>query len=110
MNKRKGTGRQADRKRKSRLSRYKRSILMICTVLVFLSGVLTVNSLRLQAKNAEYKEQEEQLQTQIDDAKERAEEVEEFKEYVNTDEYVRETAEDKLDLVDPNEIIFKAAE
>ena len=110
MYKRKGTGRQRGRKKNSRLSRYRRSIVMICTVLVFLSGVLTVSSLRLQAKNSEYKEQEEQLQSQIDDEKKRAQEVEEFKEYVKTDEYVKETAEEKLDLVDPNEIIFKAAE
>ena len=61
MSKRKGTGRQRSRKRRSGFSRYKRSVLMICTVLVFLSGVLAVNSLRLQAKNAEYIEQEEEL-------------------------------------------------
>ena len=110
MNKRKGTGRQRGRRKNSRLGRYKRSILMICSVLAVLSGVLAVNSLRLQARNTEYKEQEEELRSQIDDEKKRAEEIEEFKEYVKTDEYVKETAEEKLDLVDPNEIIFKPAE
>lgn len=110
MSKRKGTGRQRSRKRRSGFSRYKRSVLMICTVLVFLSGVLAVNSLRLQAKNAEYIEQEEELQSQIDDEKKRSEEVAAFREYVKTDDYVKETAEEKLDLVDPNEIIFKPAE
>lgn len=110
MSKRKGTGRQRSRERRSGFSRYKRSVLMICTVLVFLSGVLAVNSLRLQAKNAEYIEQEEELQSQIDDEKKRSEEVAAFREYVKTDDYVKETAEEKLDLVDPNEIIFKPAE
>ena len=33
-----------------------------------------------------------------------------YEEYVKTDEYIKETAEDKLNLVDPNEIIFKSAE
>lgn len=37
-------------------------------------------------------------------------EIEEYKEYVNSDEYVKEAAEEKLNLVDPNEIIFKAAQ
>lgn len=109
MNKKKRTARQRGRRKASRLSGYKRSILMICTVLVFLSGVLAVNSLRLQAKNSEYMEQEEELQSKIGEEKKRSEEVEEFQEYVKTDEYIKETAEEKLDLVDPDEIIFKAS-
>lgn len=110
MSKRKGTGRQRNRKKNSGFSRYKRSVLMICTVLVCLSGVLAVNSLRLQARNAGYIEQEEELQSQIDKEKKRSEEVKAFQEYVTTDDYVKETAEEKLDLVDPNEIIFKPSE
>ena len=88
------------RRRKSRLGRHKKSVLMISAVLVMLCGVLTVNSFTLMAKNRNYAEQEEELQKQI----------EEYKEYVNSDEYVKETAEEKLNLVDPNEIIFKPAE
>lgn len=101
------TSRQQKRKRASRLRRYKRSILMICTVLVCLSGVLAVSSFRLQAKNAQYKAQEEELEAQIKEEEKRSEEVEEFEEYVKTDDYIKETAEQKLGLVDPNEIIFK---
>jgi len=33
--------------------------------------------------------------------------VKEYEKYVQTDEYIKETAEDKLGLVNPNEIIFK---
>ena len=90
MNKRKGTGRQRGRRKNSRLGRYKRSILMICSVLAVLSGVLAVNSLRLQARNTEYKEQEEELRSQIDKEKKRAEEIEEFKEYVKTEKCLRQ--------------------
>lgn len=99
--------RQQRRKKISRLRRYKRSILMICMVLVFLSGVLAVSSLKLQAKNAQYKAQEEELQAQIKEEEKRSEEVKEYEEYVKTDDYIKETAEQKLGLVDPNEIIFK---
>ena len=35
------------------------------------------------------------------------EEIDEFEEYVKTDDYIKDTAEDKLGLVDPDEIIFK---
>ena len=48
-----------------------------------------------------------QLQKQIEEAKKRSEEVKAYEEYVKTDEYIKDIAEEKLGLVDPNEIIFK---
>lgn len=102
-----GTGRRKSRKAGVRRRQHKRSVLLICMVLVFLSGVLAVSSVKLNAKNAQYKAQEEELEAQIQDEKERSEEVEKFEEYVKTDEYIKDTAEDKLGLVDPNEIVFK---
>ena len=76
--------RNAGRRRSAHLHSYKKSVLMICTVLVFLSGVLAVGAVKLYAKNNAYKALEEDLAAQI-----------------------KETAEDKLGLVNPNEIIFK---
>ena len=101
------SGRSKDCKRISRLRHYKHSILLICMVLVFVSGALAIGSMSLHAKNAEYKAQEEELEAQIKDEEQRAEEVDKFEEYVKTDDYIKETAEDKLGLVDPDEIIFK---
>lgn len=98
------------RKKKSRLGRHRKSVLMISAVLVMLCGVLTVNAFTLMAKNRNYAEQEAELQKQIEEQQKRSEEIDEYKEYVNSDEYVKETAEEKLNLVDPNEIIFKPAE
>ena len=105
MKNRKNAGRdRCVRKKKSlSLGRHKKSVLMISAVLVMLCGVLTVNSITLMAKNDSYKKQEQELKSQI-------EEIDEFAEYVKSDEYVKDTAEEKLNLVDPNEIIFKAAE
>lgn len=99
--------RHMDRRKSANLRKYKRSILMICTVLVFLTGVLAVGAVKLHAKNSEYKAQEEELDAQIKAEEKRAEEVKEYEAYVQTDEYIKETAEDKLGLVNPNEIIFK---
>lgn len=97
-------------RRNRKLSRYKRSILMICAVLVCLTAVLAISSMRLQAKNAQYKAQEAELQEQIREQEKRAEEIDEFEEYVKTDDYIKEMAEDRLNLVDPNEIVFKPSE
>lgn len=96
--------------KKKGLRHYRRSVLMICLVLVCLTGALAAGAVRLHARNAEYKAQEEELEAQIKEQEERAEEVEEFKDYVGTDEYIKDVAEDKLGLVDPNEIIFKPAQ
>lgn len=93
--------------RNRRLRHYKRSIVMVCSVWVCLTVILAAGSLRLNAKNAQYKEQEKELKAQISEEKERSEEIKKFEEYVKTDDYIKQTAEEKLGLVDPNEIIFK---
>ena len=112
MNKKRqrGAGKQRAERKNPRLRQHKRSVLLICMVLVVMSGVLAVGSIKLNAKNARYKAQEEELAEQIREEEKRAEEVEEFEEYVKTDDYIKDTAEEKLDLVDPNEILFKPAQ
>lgn len=99
--------RQKECKKASMFRRHKRSVIIICTVLVLLAAVLSVNSVNLYARNQAYKQQEAELQAQIEEEKARSEEVEAFQEYVKTDEYIKDVAEEKLGLVDPNEIIFK---
>ena len=94
----------------SQLRHHKRSMIGIGFILLLLAGVLTVNSFMLQAKNKEYKSQEAELEAEIQKEKERSEEIEDYEEYVKSDEYIKETAEEKLGLVDPNEVIFKPAE
>ena len=60
----------------------------------------------LQDKNAQITELEKEKKAE----KQRTEEIEEYKEYVGTDEYVEDTARDKLGMVKENEILFKAEE
>ena len=68
-----------------------------------------MNAVKLQARNQDYKQQEAELKAQINEQKERSKEVKEYQKYVKTDEYIKEIAEEKLGLVDPDEIIFKPA-
>jgi cell division protein DivIC len=104
-----GTTRKKSRtnRRRSPLRQHRASILGIIMVLFLLVAVVSVGSISLQAKNQTYKAQETELQEQIQDEEERSEEIDELEEYVGTDEYVEETAKDKLGLVHENEIIFK---
>ena len=52
-------------------------------------------------------EQQEELQSQIDKAKERADEIDDLEEYVGSDSYTEEVAREKLGLVYPDEIILE---
>lgn len=98
--------RQKSRKNSS-LRWHKRGIVLTTLVIVLLGGMVTAGSVGLWSRNNAYKAQEAELQAQIQAEESRSEEIKEYEAYVQTDEYIRETAEDKLYLVDPNEIIFK---
>ena len=49
------------------------------------------------------------LKRELTSQQDAGKEVEAYEAYVKTDDYVKEIAEEKLGLVDPNEIIFKPA-
>ena len=97
-----------ENRQQKRLSLHKRSILCISSVIILLVVVVSVSGVTLQAKNKAYIAQEQELQKQIDEEKARAQEIDELEQYVGTDEYVEQTAKDKLGLVHEGEIIFKA--
>lgn len=93
---------------KSRVSQHKVSVLGISGVIVMLTVVLSVGSISLREKNQNYKEQEAKLEAQLEEQRVRSEEIDELEEYVGTDEYVEDVAKEKLGLINPNEILFKA--
>ena len=75
-------------------------------VLILLVG-LTVQSTNLKARIAVYDAKAAALQQSIEDEQERTKEIDEQKEYMQTDEYIAEVARDKLGLVKGNEIVFE---
>ena len=105
-----GANRRPAGRRRQRHQSHKRSVMMISVVLLLLCGVLTVNSVTLQAKNDSYKEQEKELAEQIDDEKARTKEIEAMQDYIQSDEYTEKIAKEKIGLVKENEIIFKEAD
>lgn len=94
--------------RLKRKQRHKRSILLVISALFLLIGVLSVNSMALQAKNRDYENQKAELEKLIAEEDQRTEDIEEFEKYVKTDEYIEDRAKEKLGLAHPNEILFKA--
>lgn len=75
-----------------------------------MGAVVFVHGMTIQRQNAVYLAKEQELQAQLDEAKERSEEIDKLKDYVGTDAYIEEAAREKLKFVYENEILFKAAE
>lgn len=89
------------------MQRHKRSVLAVSAVVLLLFAVVSANSISLKSKEEHYRGQELELEQQIKEEKARAEEIEELREYVGTDQYVEDMAREKLGLIYENEIILK---
>ena len=97
---------ETKREREQRRKRQKRSAIlgMVFAMLVVVGlGVLLWNGKKnIEAKNVEYEKQIKELQE-----KQRTEELNEYKKYVQTKKFAEEIAKDKFGLIYPDEIIFK---
>ena len=102
-------GVKKNRKRKSEgLRKNRRSVWMISLVIILLGAVVLGCGVSLKAKNEAYLAKEEELRLQIEAEQERSEEIDELKEYVETDEYIEMVAKEKLGFAYENEILFEA--
>lgn len=81
------------------------SVVAACMFLIF---NIKVGSLR--KKKAFYEERERILAQQLESENQRAAELEQYRIYVQTKEYVEKTAKEKLGLVKPDEILLKPEE
>ena len=97
--------RQSERRHARRKNRGAK--LCITGIVVVLIVIMSVQIVHLNAKNAAYKEQQAQLEAQLEEEKQRTTDLENEQEYVNSDEYVEDTAKSKLGMAYDNEIIFK---
>lgn len=85
-------------------------MLAIGFVAIVLLVGLFMQSQTLSNRLAVYDARAASLEEAIEDEKARTEEIDDLKEYMQTDEYVEEVARDKLGLVKDNEIVFKEEE
>ena len=81
--------------------------LSITIVLCLLVGVLTVKGISLQQKVNANASRISSPNSQIAKEKQRTDEIDDLKEYMQTDEYIEKTAREKLGMVKDNEILFK---
>ena len=90
---------ETKREREQRRKRQKRSAIlgMVFAMIVVVGlGVLLWNGKKnIEAKNVEYEKQIKELQEQVDEEKQRTEELNEYKKYVQTKKFAEEIAKDK---------------
>lgn len=80
---------------------------MITVIVCILFAVLLFHEISLRQRIRQNDETREELMEQIREEEERKESILAQKEYMETDEYIREVARDYLGLVDENDIILK---
>ena len=105
-----GENRNRRNKRKSKNSLSNRMALIGITVVVAsLAVVVHIGGASLRERDLEYQAREQALEKSL--AKEaRAAELEEYRVYVQTKQYIEKVAKEKLGLVNKDEILFKADE
>ena len=81
-------------------------LVIAVTVLLFL-GVFMVKSKNLESTLAVYNARAAALEQEIEEQKTRTEEIDQLKEYMQTDEYAEQVAREKFGLVKDNEIVFE---
>ncbi len=98
------------RKNKRKVNRRKKTStgrIYVAIIMLFMIAVMAVQVIRLYNKNQELKKQEANLQSELDAANEKSEQIKEQEDYVGTDEYIENEASQKLGLTYDNWIIFR---
>ena len=85
------------------------AIIGITMVVASLAVVVNVKSTSMKKKDQEYQIREEALMKQKEEEENRANELEEYRVYVQSKQYIEEIAKQKLGLVKPDEILLKPA-
>ena len=80
---------------------------MIIIAVVAIAFILKYRSKAIKSQNNRDQDTIEQLKQDIENEKDRAEELEQYSKYVKTKQFVELMARNKLGLVYPNEIILK---
>ena len=95
------------KKKKKKIGYNSLGMLAIALVVLVLLGGLMLKSNDLQERLTVYDAKAATLEQQIEDEKDRTEEIDKLKRYMETDEYTEEVAREKLGLVKDNETVFK---
>lgn len=114
MNKRtKRTSEEATRRRRKRkrgMTANRAAMPAILLVVGILCLVLAVKGFSLKKQINANDQEKEKLEEQIREEESRTDEIEALRDYYESDEYIRQVAQDKLGLVEDGQIVFRSAD
>lgn len=88
----------------------KKPFVMALIVLAVLGVAVYCRISYVQAVQATYEEQEQQLEALIQEEQRRSKALEEYETYMDTEEFIAEIAESRLGLVHQGEVIFRSTQ
>lgn len=98
------------RVRTKRKQQNRGAVFSVAIIVIILLVVLGVRCIQLYAKDLSYQQKEDSLNAQLESEQQRSEEIEDYKTYSQTDDYVIDIARNKLGLVFKGEKIFRQAD
>lgn len=105
--------RKNSRKRRKSEQVKRRQIRSFCVMGIVASAMLLVigySAVSSYEKNQDYKEQELLLMAELEEEMQRTVEIEEYKVYTQTDEFVEDMAKEKLNMAYSEDVIFVPTE
>ncbi|MCR5279479.1 MAG: septum formation initiator family protein [Lachnospiraceae bacterium] len=84
------------------------SMLMVTFVVAMILGVVFFKSLEFKEKKASLEKRDNYLIERIEEQNKRSEDIEEYRKYMQTKQYIEDMAKSRLGLVYKDEIIFEA--
>ncbi len=96
------------RKMKQKKKRQNRTgKICISGMVVVLTLIMSVQIVHLYGVNEGYKKEEKAKQVELQEQKDRAEELKQKEAYVGSEQYIIDMAKSKLGMTYPDEIVFK---
>lgn len=97
-----------DRQTKGNIKKSRKNLFLVAGVVLILCAVMSYSKVKLEAQENACKKRMEELSSELSEEEKRAEDIEDYKTYVQTKKFIEEEAREKLGLVYPDEIIFEA--
>ena len=85
----------------------KTGLILVLIVVLVVIAASSMRAMSLHEKSEELAMTERQLETQIEEAKAKAVELENREKYMQTKKYIEDEAKNKLGLVYPDEIVIR---
>lgn len=99
----------ARKKKKENLTN-RMALVGITLVVLSLAIAVHLKGIDLKQKDLNYEIREENLKVQVAAEQKRAEELEQYRVYVQTKQYIEKVAKEKLGLVNKDEILLKPSD